>query len=143
MKKKPVKPTSTPVKSRSQKEAGKGECRGCLLLVEDHPPTRNSIAKLLSSLRFDVHAAASIAEAWELVAEKSFDFLVSDIGLPDGDGFLLMRELQHRFGMRGIALTGFDSDEDAALSREAGFSAHLVKPVELKVLDEVLSSNGI
>jgi CheY-like chemotaxis protein len=117
--------------------------RGCLLLVEDHGPTRVSLQRLLTTLDFDVRPAASVAEAWALVEEVKFDFLISDIGLPDGDGYLLMRELQDRFGIRGIALTGFDMEDDYKLSREAGFSAHLIKPVQANVLDHVLASLGI
>ena len=117
--------------------------RGCILLVEDHDPTRNGLQKLLTAMDFEVKAAASIAEAWALVDDTKFDLLVSDIGLPDGDGFLLMRELKDRYGLRGIALTGFDMEDDFRLSREAGFSAHLVKPVQAIVLDRAISSLGI
>jgi CheY-like chemotaxis protein len=117
--------------------------RGCLLLVEDHDPTRHALQRLLTALDFDVRAAASIAEAWALVEHTRFDVLVSDIGLPDGDGFMLMHQLKDRYGMKGIALTGFDWEDDFRLSREAGFSAHLVKPVQAIVLDRVLASLGM
>jgi DNA-binding response OmpR family regulator len=117
--------------------------RGCLLLVEDHSPTRNGLQRLLAGMRFDVKAAASVEEAWELAKDTKFDALVSDIGLPDGDGYILMRELRDRYGLRGIALTGFDWENDVLLSREAGFSAHLAKPVAVKVLDQALAALGL
>jgi CheY-like chemotaxis protein len=117
--------------------------RGRVLLVEDNEPTRKGLKTLLTAMDFEVEAAASVAEAWALVDGERFDILVSDIGLPDGDGFLLMRELKDRYGIKGIALTGFDLEDDFRLSREAGFSAHLVKPVQAIVLDRVISSLGI
>jgi CheY-like chemotaxis protein len=117
--------------------------RARLLLVEDNDVTRRSLQKLLVERNFEVGAAASVAEAWALVADSRFDLLVSDIGLPDGDGFLLMRELRERFGMQGIALTGFDLEDDFKLSKEAGFSVHLPKPISASVLDEALASLGV
>ena len=138
------------LKARPKPKARKGPAaakaarsRGRLLLVEDHDPTRHALLRLLVSRKFDVSGAASIAEAWALVAKEKFDFLVSDIGLPDGDGYLLMRELQDRFGLKGIALTGFDMEDDAKLSKEAGFSAHLTKPIQIRILDETLASLGL
>jgi CheY-like chemotaxis protein len=129
--------TEVPQKSPSAKVA---PYRARLLLVEDHEPTRASLRKLLESRHFNVKCAASVAEAWELVAEHMFDLLVSDIGLPDGDGYLLMRELRDRHGMRGIALTGYGLDDDIKLSEEAGFSAHILKPITAKILDETLAN---
>lgn len=117
-------------------------CRARLLLVEDHEPTRNAVHKLLASRNFEVCPAGTVADAWALADTATFDLLVSDIGLPDGDGYLLMREMQDRFGLKGIALTGFGLEDDIKLGREAGFSAHLVKPIRAKVLDATLASLG-
>ena len=117
--------------------------RARLLLVEDHDPTRLALQKLLTARGFDVSAAGTVAEAWELAGSSKFDLLLSDIGLPDGDGYLLMRELQERYGLRGIALTGYGMEDDIKLSKEAGFSAHLTKPIQAKVLDEAFASLGI
>jgi DNA-binding response OmpR family regulator len=140
MKKEPSKRT----KSHARPPAGdKVACRGCLLLVEDHKPTRDSLRMFLTGRQFDVRAASCVREAWALVEEVKFDALVSDIGLPDGDGYMLMRELKDRYGMKGIALTGFDLEDDFKLSQEAGFSIHLVKPVKANALDLALRSLGI
>jgi CheY-like chemotaxis protein len=138
-----VKAKPKPKARKGPAAAKAGSSRGRLLLVEDHDPTRNALLRLLISRKFDVSGAASIAEAWALVAKEKFDFLVSDIGLPDGDGYLLMRELQDRFGLKGIALTGFAMEDDAKLSKEAGFSAHLTKPIQIRILDETLASLGL
>jgi DNA-binding response OmpR family regulator len=128
---------------RSSAKSQKKASRARLLLVEDSAATRRALEKLLVARNFEVSAASSIADAWALLANSKFDVLVSDIGLPDGDGFLLMRELKDRYGMSGIALTGFDLEDDFKLSKEAGFSIHLTKPVQASVLDEALASLGI
>lgn len=126
-----------------QGEGRPGPVRARLLLVEDHGPTRASLKRLLTARNFAVSAAECVADAWALAADAEFDLLLSDIGLPDGDGYILMRELQERYGLRGIALTGFGMDEDIQLSKEAGFSIHLVKPVRASDLDEALASLGL
>jgi PAS domain S-box-containing protein len=117
--------------------------RGRLLIVEDHEPTRKTLQRMLVARNFEVTAAACVAEAWTSVAKARFDLLVSDIGLPDGDGYLMMRKMHERYGLRGIALTGYGMDDDIKLSKEAGFSAHLTKPIHAKTLDEALEAIGI
>lgn len=140
--KKPVKSPKKPAGKR-RPAATKKRFRARLLLVEDNDSTRGALQRLLIARNFEVCSASTIAEAWALVEASKFDVLVSDIGLPDGDGFLLMRELRDRYGMSGIALTGYDLEDDFKLSKEAGFSIHLTKPVEAGVLDEALASLGI
>ncbi|HZZ19041.1 MAG TPA: response regulator [Opitutaceae bacterium] len=109
-----------------------------ILLVEDHPTTRSSLAHLLEARSYSVRTAASVAEAREWLSKASFDVLISDVGLPDGSGYDLMRPWRGRSGMTGIALTGYGMEEDIARSREAGFSAHLTKPVSVESLERVL-----
>ena len=66
--------------------------------------------------------------------------LVSDIGLPDGTGLDLIRQVrgQHGLTVPAVALTGFGMEEDLARCREAGFDAHLTKPVNLVKLEETV-----
>jgi CheY-like chemotaxis protein len=73
-------------------------------------------------------------------AEESdgFDLVLSDIGLPDGTGYDLMRELSRRYGLQGIALTGYGMDEDVEKSHAAGFRKHLTKPVNIETLEAAL-----
>jgi CheY-like chemotaxis protein len=66
--------------------------------------------------------------------------VLSDIGLPDGDGYALMRALRERYGMKGIALTGYGMTEDISRSSAAGFVAHLTKPIQVSVLDRALAA---
>lgn len=115
-----------------------GGVRTRVLVVEDHEPTRVALTRLLVRRNFDVLSVGSVSEALTVAADGGIDLLLSDVGLPDGNGYDLMRELRVGHGMRGVALTGYGKDEDIALSREAGFAAHLTKPVDIRSLDKVL-----
>lgn len=100
-----------------------------IILVEDHDPMRNTLAKLLGR-EHEVTATADLAGALSLTAGNSFDLLISDLGLPDGSGCDLLRELRRtQPDLKGIALSGYGMDKDLKASREAGFERHLIKPV--------------
>lgn len=67
-----------------------------------------------------------MTEAKQFALKSEYDLVVSDIGLPDGDGWQLLQELQQqRSSLRGIAMSGFGMTADIQRSRDAGFSAHL------------------
>lgn len=110
-----------------------------ILLVEDHEPTRNALARLLTRRGHEVTAAGSLADARRAVELRKFDVLVSDIGLPDGSGNDLMIEMRDRFRMKGIALTGYGMDSDLVRTKDSGFSCHLTKPVSLAALEKALA----
>ncbi len=105
-----------------------------LLVVEDHEATRVVLARLLKRLGHEVTTAGTLAEARAGAAAGTFDAVISDLGLPDGTGIELMEELRALYGLRGIALTGYGMDEDIRRSENAGFVAHLVKPVDMNEL---------
>jgi two-component system CheB/CheR fusion protein len=112
-----------------------------ILLVEDHADTAEAIRDLLSDRGYRVSMAGSIAEALALAASKDgspIDLVVSDLGLPDGSGLDLMRELSSRHGLSGVALSGYGMDEDVRKSHEAGFRKHLTKPVDVRALEEAI-----
>lgn len=113
-----------------------------ILLVEDHEPTRTTLAGLLMRRRFDVVAAATAAEARALAVTRNFDLLITDIGLPDGNGYDLMSELGKKNRLRGIALTGYGMEHDVARSENAGFDAHLTKPVRIQSLEAALDATA-
>ncbi|HEY2342609.1 MAG TPA: ATP-binding protein, partial [Chthoniobacteraceae bacterium] len=96
-----------------------------ILLVDDHADTRQTLERLLTRAGYEVTPAESVATALQCAQEAKFDLLVSDIGLPDGTGYDLMQSLQPRFGLPGIAFSGFGMESDVKKSLEAGFSAHL------------------
>jgi PAS domain S-box-containing protein len=113
-----------------------------LLLVEDHADTAAAMADLLELLGHQVTVAGSVAAGLAAAAAAggadAFDLVVSDIGLPDGSGLDLMRELTRRYGLSGIALSGYGMEEDLRKSREAGFTFHLTKPVTMQTLKTAL-----
>jgi PAS domain S-box-containing protein len=111
-------------------EAGDGTLGALrILLVDDHRDTAESLALLLEQRGFQVLMADSVASALDR-AQQGFDLLISDVGLPDGDGRELAKRLAEQGPLRAIALSGYGGDADVAASRDAGFRAHLVKPVE-------------
>jgi CheY-like chemotaxis protein len=109
-----------------------------VLVVEDHLPSRLALTRLLTNRKLEVTEAATAAEALELARAQSFDLVISDIGLPDLSGYDLMNTLRTKYGMRGIALSGYGTKEDIARSRQAGFVSHLTKPVQIQALDSAL-----
>jgi signal transduction histidine kinase/CheY-like chemotaxis protein len=109
-----------------------------ILLVEDHDETREVIKKLLVRRRHAVTPAASLAEARIAAEREQFDLVISDLGLPDGSGNTLMAELHSRFGLNGIALSGYGDAAALSESRNAGFAVHLIKPVTINALEEAL-----
>jgi two-component system CheB/CheR fusion protein len=109
-----------------------------LLLVEDHDDTREVLGRLLSRRGYHVDAARNAQEARGLAAAKTFDLLVSDIGLPDSTGCDLLAELNTQHGLHGIAMSGFGSDADLQQSKKAGFLEHLIKPVDATALDSAI-----
>jgi signal transduction histidine kinase len=109
-----------------------------VLLVEDHEPTRSSLTRLLLRRGYTVTSTGSIAEARAAAVHRNFDLLISDLGLPDGDGCELMRDLRPHFA-RSIALSGYGMERDIEHSKTAGFGTHLVKPLTIQSLDRALS----
>jgi CheY-like chemotaxis protein len=117
-----------------------GAGHGRILLVEDHVATRNALERLLVRRNFRVTTAGTLADARAEAGREQFDLLISDVGLPDGSGCDLMQELAARYRLRGIALTGYGMEQDQIRSFEAGFSAHLTKPVRVQALEAALAT---
>ena len=109
-----------------------------LLLVEDHADTAAIMARLLRQFGHNVFVAHSIAAGLRLAEQQNFDLVISDLGLPDGSGLEMMRSLRARHGLGGVAISGYGMEEDLAKSREAGFFAHLTKPVNLQQVQAIL-----
>jgi PAS domain S-box-containing protein len=110
-----------------------------VLLVEDHNPTRAALHALLARRHLKVKSASSVSEALAVAALEEFDVVISDIGLPDGNGNDLFMNLRKRSPhLKGIALTGFGMEEDVARNQEVGFVTHLTKPVSIQALEGAL-----
>jgi PAS domain S-box-containing protein len=110
-----------------------------VLLVEDHSDTAAALADLMRLHGHDVRIAGTVAQALSAAEEESrIDLVISDLGLPDGNGQDLMRQLAEKFGLRGIALSGYGMEDDVRRSREAGVERHLTKPVNLEALETAI-----
>lgn len=111
-----------------------------VLLVEDHPDTAKLLGRVLKAWGHKVRTAGSVAAAVQAADAEPFDLLVSDLGLPDGSGHDLMRTLSSGRKVRAIAVSGYGMDEDQQRSKDAGFAAHLTKPVDLTELREAITT---
>jgi len=91
----------------------------------------------------DVIHADTIAGALRIAHKEmrvaGIDLVMSDLGLPDGSGLDLMRELSTTYGLQGIALSGFGMESDLEQSRVAGFSRHLIKPIDIAVVKATIA----
>jgi two-component system, chemotaxis family, CheB/CheR fusion protein len=136
-------------RARNEARAPRADQPLRILLVEDHADTAEAMAELLRGQGHQVTVAGSVSqglEAAEALGGEEIDLLLSDLGLPDGSGLDLMRELARRYGIRGIALSGYGMEEDIRKSMEAGFEKHLIKPVSLQALRaalQELAASGI
>ncbi|HEY8747142.1 MAG TPA: response regulator [Tepidisphaeraceae bacterium] len=115
-----------------------------ILAVDDEPDARELIRHVLSRTGANVEVAASAQEALESIDRQMPDILVSDIGMPEADGYSLIREVRKIDPDRGgnmpaIALTAYVREEDRAKMLAAGFTAHVPKPVEPAELIRVIS----
>ena len=130
---------AAPLSDAAVRAAQPGARKLRILLVEDHLDTLRILSRLLESHGGIVTAAQTFDAA--LAAAQTahqgagkFDLLISDLGLPDGDGRALMSALRDRYGFPGIALSGYGMEEDVEKSRVAGFREHLTKPVKIAEL---------
>jgi signal transduction histidine kinase/ActR/RegA family two-component response regulator len=110
-----------------------------LLVVDDEPDGRQLMVRILEGRGARVTAVAGGAEALELLRKHSFDILVSDIGMPDLDGYELMRRVRELDSRRtgpipAIAVTAYARAEDRQRSLLAGYQMHLAKPIEAREL---------
>ena len=100
-----------------------------LIVVEDHADTAEGLKKFLTAIGCQVFVATDMTSALALASTVEFDLLLSDLALPDGDGWELMKRLSATRHIRAIALSGHNSDDDLQRSAEAGFVEHLAKPL--------------
>jgi CheY-like chemotaxis protein len=103
-----------------------------VLIVEDDPDSRNVLALLLQRLGALVEAVASAKEAYDRLTHRRPDVLVSDIGMPDEDGYSMIRRVRQMYGdqhLPAIALTAYARKQDADAALGAGYDHHLPKPV--------------
>lgn len=109
-----------------------------ILVVENHDDTRRMLDALLRRRGCSVFLASNMQEALGVLEAQRIDVLLSDIGLPDGDGWELLRRTLPLHPVYGIAISGYGTPADKGRSRAAGFRHHLVKPFTVKDLEALL-----
>jgi two-component system capsular synthesis sensor histidine kinase RcsC len=110
-----------------------------ILLVEDHYDTRQAFAAILRSWGHQVATGDSAATALKFLDEHEVDVVVSDIGLPDRNGYELVAEARHRRpGLATIAVSAYFTAADQRRGSDAGFDMFFAKPVDLTALRHVL-----
>jgi PAS domain S-box-containing protein len=112
-----------------------------VFIVDDNADAADSLAELLRLEGHEAQAVHSPGEALRQIESFHPDIALLDIGLPEMDGFELsrrLRELPALAGVKFVALTGYGQLEDRRRVRESGFDDHLIKPVELGVLERIL-----
>jgi CheY-like chemotaxis protein len=111
-----------------------------ILLVDDNEDARLLLAEMLVTLGYAVHMASNGIEALDSVLDVRPDLAILDIGLPGMNGYELASRIRDALdgNIRLIALTGYGQPDDVARSQRAGFDAHLVKPVSINRLIELI-----
>jgi CheY-like chemotaxis protein len=116
-----------------------------ILVVDDNLDSATTLALLLRMAGHEVHLAHDGIAALEAVRGWRPQIAILDIGLPGLDGYELARRLRQEYALRDallVALTGYGQDEDRRRAWQAGFNAHLIKPVDLHQLRALLAHAG-
>jgi CheY-like chemotaxis protein len=120
--------------------------RGTVLVVDDVPDVTEMIELLLKHAGYDVATADSARAALQMARKQHFDLVISDIGMPEMNGYELataLRDLAAYNSTPLIAVTGYSEYDDRGRAMRAGFNVHLAKPIEptqlLNLMNELLS----
>jgi PAS domain S-box-containing protein len=131
----------------SELEPALEKTRARILLVEDQMDTLEMLEATFVSHGFEITACSSATEALQTAEHANFDLVISDIAMPELDGFELIRRLRRLQGFEkipAVALTGYASEKDATAAVRAGFNLHISKPVDpaelTVVIEELLRS---
>jgi len=119
------------------------QIRRRVLVIDDSVPTAQSMARVLELWNHEVRICYDAVSALKVAQEFQPEVVLSDISLPQMDGYELARQLRQLPGMDKsllIAITGHGHDDDRQRSSEAGFDQHLLKPVSPDVLAEIMSA---
>jgi two-component system response regulator PilR (NtrC family) len=112
-----------------------------LLVVDDEPDLRTLYELTLLREGYDVETAGSVEDAWQRLAERSYNVVITDMRLPDGNGLDLLRRLEAADrGEKTIVITAYGSAENAVEALKAGAFDYLTKPVDLRQFRGVVAS---
>ena len=109
-----------------------------VFVVENHTDTRQFLTFMLEELGHTVIVADTMSRALRDMPAANCDVLISDIGLPDGDGWQLLARLDLPKPVYAIAMSGFGMTSDRLRSKAVGYRHHLVKPMGLEQLESIL-----
>lgn len=144
--KKPKARAATSRKQKADETTDKG--RGTVLVVDDVPDVTEMIQLLLKHAGYDVSTADSAEAALRLAQKKNYDLVISDIGMPEMNGYELATALRNLTAYNAtplIAVTGYSEYDDRGRAVSAGFDVHLTKPIEptqlLNLMSELLSQS--
>lgn len=132
--------------AKSEQILGNLNPRRRILVVDDSVDGAKALAMLLSILGHDVRTAHDGLNALAEARSNPPELVLLDIGLPGMDGFEVAQRMRQELGLKEailVAITGYGQDEDRRRSREAGFDAHLVKPIDPNQLNSLLSSSPL
>ena len=139
------KPASRSKKGRTTRETR----RGIVLVVDDVPDVTEMIELLLKHAGYDVSTADSAKAALKLARKRHYDLIISDIGMPEMNGYELAAELRKLVNYDQtpmIAVTGYSEYDDRGRAVNAGFNIHLTKPIEpdqlLAIMNLLLTQPG-
>lgn len=108
-------------------------------VVENHQDTLDALRMFLEAQGHTVESATDMKTALAKARGAKFDVLISDIGLPDGDGWELLKQLRDDMpDIKAIAMSGYGMKADLDRSKAAGFAAHIIKPFGPAELDNAV-----
>ena len=115
--------------------------RRTALVVDDVADVTEMLAVVLSHAGYSVVTAASAPAALKAARERQFDVIISDIGMPEMNGYQLAREMRTLPGYETVpmvAVTGYSMFDDKERSSKAGFNAHMTKPIDPRALLDLI-----
>lgn len=108
------------------------------MLIEDHADTATVLTLLLKKFGHTVDCAGTVADGLSTFGAGQYDVVLSDLGLPDGSGIDFIQKLRQQSAVPAVALTGYGMEDDIRRCSEAGFNAHLTKPVNFAELNALI-----
>jgi two-component system response regulator PilR (NtrC family) len=112
-----------------------------VLIVDDEADIRELLVLTLMRMGAEAETASNCQEAFARLAERSFDLCLTDMRLPDGDGLMVLSHIAERYGNTPVAvITAYGSTDNAVAALKAGAFDYLSKPIQLKLLREIITS---
>lgn len=112
------------------------------LVVDDKPDTAESMARLLEMMGCSATFVTDPTKAMETAEAQNAEIVFLDLGMPTIDGYELARRFRRHYGdaILLVAVTGYTSTDHHRMSREAGFDAHVHKPIDMKIIESILAT---